>query len=282
MFAIALALTLAVNAEEPVKNANPQNAAAPTAAPRAVAARSMQTSVSLAGRPALVFDVRSPRIESAELARTMAKPELLEILNSKYLADCGEMHAARPFLFGNEHLAAGRYSVGVAIANDGALSLRLTQDGSTTAIALENNAPAADAKWAVPQLTFAFLAGAEVETFRLELRFGVYSASAPLEFSLPRIIVELNNNAHDLLSKADRNAQDVVKALYLAGRATKMTSDANPLILDTYAMALFHAGQVDAAIETQRRALTLLEPAQDAHRKGMTERLAAYGNARGN
>lgn len=271
MFALAFVFALSLVVE------NPAPAAARTVPPRAI-----HTTLLLADQPALTLDVRSPRIEPSELSRVVANPALLTAMNELHLARCANLRASRPFLLGTEEFAAGDYRLGVRLAADGVLTLLVSNDENAWTIELDNSPITGPDAKGIAQVTFAFLAGADIEAFELEVRFGTRTATTALDFSLPRIIVGLNNTAHALLSRANRDARDVVKAVYLAGRASKMTSDKNPLILDTYALALFHAGQVEAAIEAQRRALSLLEPQQESHRAAMKERLSTYRTAKTN
>lgn len=247
--------------------------------PKANAARATRSVLVLEETPALTLELRSPRVEASELTRMLQDDQLRAALNERHLADCGTLRASRPFVLENEQFAAGDYGFGIEIDGRGAIALRLSREDGKWKIPLEASEPSSP-KNAVPQVTVSFLAQQDLESFRLEVRFGPHVATGALDLSLPRIIVGLNNTAHALLSKSDRDARDVVKALYFAGQASKMTSDKNPLILDTYAMALFHAGQIESAIVTQTRAIEMLEPGQEKHRASMRERLAAYRGAK--
>ena len=64
------------------------------------------------------------------------------------------------------------------------------------------------------------------------------------------------------------NIEDVLSlsallALQLAQRAVELSGGIQPHILDTLALALFQTGEVEAAVETQRRAVELSPDRED-------------------
>jgi tetratricopeptide (TPR) repeat protein len=72
---------------------------------------------------------------------------------------------------------------------------------------------------------------------------------------------ELNDCAWSLLTCEPADLRDAKTALGYAERAARLTGEKDPAILDTLALARFHAGQVREAIETQEKAIGLLPPA---------------------
>lgn len=251
---------------------------AETARPNPERPRRYTTGVTIQGQPAIQFELASPRIPAAELEKVLASPAILDRLNDQHLADLGEAEVARPCRVGPVFLDPGRYQVGLTLGAARSIALRIASPGGASEIPLEVSANAA----AVPVITLAMLPADDLEAFALEVRVGALRGVVPIDFDARRIIVSLNNTAHELLNPADAEQRiaprDVALALQLAGRANDMTRRSNPEILDTYALALFHAGQIDDAISTQREALRRLDPSEstEAQRGGMVARLRAY------
>jgi tetratricopeptide (TPR) repeat protein len=69
-----------------------------------------------------------------------------------------------------------------------------------------------------------------------------------------------NNLAWNLLTSVLADLRDPETALRLAGDACAMTDNANPGYLDTLALAQHRTGDTPAAIETEKKALSLLPP----------------------
>ena len=67
----------------------------------------------------------------------------------------------------------------------------------------------------------------------------------------------LNEIAWHILTEVEKEKRDLGFALQAAEKANTMTEGKSPMILDTYALALFENGQVQAAIEKQTQALEL-------------------------
>ncbi len=88
----------------------------------------------------------------------------------------------------------------------------------------------------------------------------------------------LNRVAWALLTHDHAELRDATRALGLARRAAELSDHDDPAILDTLALALFETGDVDAAIETERRALELL-PADAPDRDGYVAALERFESA---
>jgi thiol-disulfide isomerase/thioredoxin len=67
----------------------------------------------------------------------------------------------------------------------------------------------------------------------------------------------LNRLSWDILTKVPKEKRDLTLALQAAEKANSMTEGKSAMILDTYALALFENGKVQAAIETQTKAVEL-------------------------
>jgi thiol-disulfide isomerase/thioredoxin len=67
----------------------------------------------------------------------------------------------------------------------------------------------------------------------------------------------LNELAWNILTKVPKEKRDLALALQAAEKANTMTEGKSAMILDTYALALFENGQVQAAIENQTKAVEL-------------------------
>jgi hypothetical protein len=250
------------------------HAAANEVAPRA--ARSYGASIALKGATALAFDIDAPRIEAKELSKMRAKPELLAALHEKHFSRVGALRADRAFLLAGHVFGPGAYDLGLRIDAAGALSLVVTRGDETTNIPLASRQTDAS----VSRLVVAALPEADVEQFQLEVRIGDLLGTAAIDLSGTRVVVKLNNDAHDLLALPQRSADDVARARTLAERANAMTGSSNPLILDTLALALFHSGDVPSAIATQKMAIQRIEPDYEVHRAAMIGRLKAYQTPR--
>ncbi len=74
-----------------------------------------------------------------------------------------------------------------------------------------------------------------------------------------------NELAWDLLTCKPVDLRDPETALRLAGDACAMTDNANPAYLDTRALAQHLTGDTPAAIETEKKALSLLPPDAPGH-----------------
>jgi tetratricopeptide (TPR) repeat protein len=72
--------------------------------------------------------------------------------------------------------------------------------------------------------------------------------------------LDKNELAWDLLTCEPADLRDPETALRLAGDACAMTDNANPGYLDTLALAQHRTGDTPAAIETEKKALSLLPP----------------------
>lgn len=252
------------------------NAAAPQEKP---ALRSYSSALSLRGEEVVRLEVNSPRIDAKELDSMLVKNEILTALNQKHLSNLGWMKVRRNFQVGNDVFGVGDYALGIAMDTNGSITLQLRdRDGAVNSIAMTSNR----CENATTNAVFAFLPEEDLDLFQIEVRIGNYRATTKLDFSAKRMIVHMNNTAHELLAKENRSQKDVVRALFFASRANAMTSERNPLVLDTYALALYQSGQVDKAIETQRRAIQLIDPSYETHRTALTGRLKAYQTAKKN
>jgi len=86
-----------------------------------------------------------------------------------------------------------------------------------------------------------------------------------------------NDLAWQLATSADAAARDGERAVALAEKAAKTTSDADPGILDTLAAAYAEVGRFDDAVRTVKKAIALLQQAYgDAAVADMKQRLQLY------
>ena len=83
---------------------------------------------------------------------------------------------------------------------------------------------------------------------------------------------EWNGYANALLKSEIESLRRPAKALELALRATRATTEPNPLFLDTLAWAYFRNGDVASAIRTERQALSLV-PVDNALGQGLRSEL---------
>lgn len=74
----------------------------------------------------------------------------------------------------------------------------------------------------------------------------------------PKSPEALNAHAWELLTSKDNSLRDPKAALPLAQKASELANNASAPILDTLALALFHNGKKQDAIEAERKALGLL------------------------
>jgi tetratricopeptide (TPR) repeat protein len=85
--------------------------------------------------------------------------------------------------------------------------------------------------------------------------------------------------ARVLASDENGQVRDGAGALALAEQARKLAGDAQPLVLDTLAMALAEAGRFDEAAQAERQALALAQPAgTNSDAAAMQQRLDHYLN----
>ena len=85
----------------------------------------------------------------------------------------------------------------------------------------------------------------------------------------------LNAAAWELLTNEHAELQDPARALPLAQRAVDKTGGVDPAILDTLALAQHLTGDTVAAIETEKKALSLL-PADAPDHDDYEAALARY------
>lgn len=253
--------------------------------------RTYSSSVSIMGDGAISFEISSPRIPAAELEKVIQSPGVLDTLNKKHLSNLGNITVARACRIGPVFLDPGQYQLGIAISPDRALQLAITsplqsdtgsaedegaEKPQTSSIALVSAATSGT----VPVVTVAMLPSDDLEGFAVEVRVGNIRGVTPIDFSANRLIVAMNNTAHELLNPDDLDARiDATSrtlALRLATRANSMTGGTNSMILDTYALALFHSGQPGEAIVVQRAALKTLASEDEDSRPAMVARLRAY------
>jgi thiol-disulfide isomerase/thioredoxin len=95
----------------------------------------------------------------------------------------------------------------------------------------------------------------------------------------------LNNIAWGIVENRGNalKAPDYDTALALAGKAATLTKNEDPTILDTLAYAHFKTGNVDKAIETQQKAIALLDKMPDADadmKKELNDHLALFKQAK--
>jgi tetratricopeptide (TPR) repeat protein/tRNA A-37 threonylcarbamoyl transferase component Bud32 len=101
------------------------------------------------------------------------------------------------------------------------------------------------------------------------------------EFQLARVeapnasVEALNAAAWGLLTNERTEFRDPARALLLAQRAVDGTGGVDPVVLDTLALAQFMTGDITAAIETEKKALSLL-PADAPSRAGYEAALARF------
>ena len=86
----------------------------------------------------------------------------------------------------------------------------------------------------------------------------------------------LNEYARELLTIEPPALRDPAAALPMARKAVEKSGGKNCAILDTLAWAYFMTGDVDAAVETQAKALALLPKDGSKDRAGYESRLAEY------
>jgi len=225
--------------------------AAPEATTKAPPRRTV-TAVELFGSEALRFEVTSPRMAAAEFEKATSTPRIRQALNDNHLSDVGVVRAARPFMLDGRLIEAGNYRTGVAVTPRGGLVLSLTNDSRRVRIPLARTAGAH-----VPQLTVSFLAAESIDGFSLEIRFGKIAGRAELSFSPKEVVSGMNNLAYDLLNATDATDIHRIEALRLATNANEITGGAVSGILDTLALAQFENGDVNAAIDTQKRAVAV-------------------------
>ena len=247
---------------------------------RATAPRAYRTTVSVGERDALTLEVWSPRIPAAELDEILENEATLRALNDKHLSDVGDITLDRPCRVGSTFLDRGTYRFSVVVGEDRTLTLRLKSQDATSTVELTSVPTGAP----VPVIAVAAIPREDLEQFDLEVRCAGLRGFAPIELNPTRLVVSLNNTAHDLLEStlpdASIDPRAARLALGLSRKANAMTGGDNPLILDTYALALFQNGDVEEAIDAQRRAIEQLGPDAGDQRREMLVRLRAYQLAR--
>ena len=67
----------------------------------------------------------------------------------------------------------------------------------------------------------------------------------------------LNAMAWDILTLADKSQRDIEMAMKAAEKANAQTNGENPMVLDTYALALFENGKIAEAITAQEKAIIM-------------------------
>jgi thiol-disulfide isomerase/thioredoxin len=93
----------------------------------------------------------------------------------------------------------------------------------------------------------------------------------------------LNQIAWDMVGEDSQwKKPDYDTALYIAQKAVEASKSEDPAIMDTLAMAYYRKGDLDKAIETQEKAVALLDKvkADDQTRKELTDRLARFKQKR--
>lgn len=203
------------------------------------------------GDEAIRFELASPRLDEGELEKVVATPSLRQALNREHLDAIGAVRTTRPCVIGGLLVEPGLYRAGVAFDPRGTLQLTLADETRRLRIPF----PGTSGGTHVPQLSVAFLSGAEVEAFSLELRFGSFRGAADLTFAPDEVVTGMNNLAWELLSADDGSRAARTEALRLARRANELTGGTVAGILDTLALAQFENGEVEGAIATQRRAI---------------------------
>jgi len=297
---VALCVGASVGAPSAMANETTTPAAASIEKPAEIPLnpRVYHSNVSIMGTDAISFAVSSPRIPANELEKVLVAPKVLESLNQKHLSDLGSINVTRACRIGPVFLDPGSYRFGLEINADRELNLTLisaipaganpaagTASEPSSQPASRVALSSAATSGAVPVVTIAMLPGDDLEGFAIEVRVGNIRGVTSVDFSAERLVVAMNNTAHNLLNPDDLDARidrkTATLALGLASRANEMTSGSNALILDTYALALFHAGNHKEAAIAQRRAIQSLQPDMEDDRAAMVTRLRAYQMADG-
>ena len=86
----------------------------------------------------------------------------------------------------------------------------------------------------------------------------------------------MNGYAWQLLTCFVHDLRDPVTGLEFAKKAVEASNEQNPGILDTLALAQQMNGDIDAAIETQTKAVALLAPGPSADRIELESTLVKY------
>ena len=86
----------------------------------------------------------------------------------------------------------------------------------------------------------------------------------------------MNGYAWELLTCVVHDLRDPVTALEFAKKAVEASNEQNPGILDTLALAQQMNGDIDAAIETQSKAVALLDPDPSALRGELESNFVKY------
>jgi len=215
--------------------------------------RSYVSAVRVGGAETARIDVSPPRMEAAELNKSLADPDIRNVLNQDHLARLGTLSLARGAVFGERYVGGTPHELGIEVGKNGALFLLVHRTVAPLRIALDMS----NSGGHVPQPTFAFLSGPTAESFELEVRFGSLRGTTPLDFTDSEVIAGMNNLAHALLTETEASRESLMEALKLAKVANDRTSSSQPQILDTLALALFRNGEFDQAIKMQERAVSL-------------------------
>ncbi len=93
---------------------------------------------------------------------------------------------------------------------------------------------------------------------------------------IPNLNQAANNLAWILASHPDERHRSAQEALQITSRLCQQTGEKTPLFLDTHAVALANAGKFEEAIETARKALTLVPLQNEAAIAGIRARIALY------
>jgi len=86
----------------------------------------------------------------------------------------------------------------------------------------------------------------------------------------------MNGYAWELLNYVVHDLRDSVTALEFAKKAVEASDEQDPYSLDTLALAQQMNGDIDAAIETQTKAVALLAPGDSALRSELESNLVKY------
>jgi len=86
----------------------------------------------------------------------------------------------------------------------------------------------------------------------------------------------LNQYAYDLLTIKPADLRDLAAALQVAERAVEKSGGKDPSIMDTLALAQQMTGDIDAAVETETKALALLPAEPSAMRPFLESSLAEF------
>ena len=86
----------------------------------------------------------------------------------------------------------------------------------------------------------------------------------------------LNEMARILVTHPDPNQQDAVRAVTLAKRASELTDNRNPAVLETLAVAYAAAGRFELAADTAQKALTLVPKAKNEPFTNRISKLLAH------